>query len=879
MTLLKYLVLATLCQPISSTKAADDYRYNYEIIATDLIMPMTMAMAPDGRIFFNELTGKLRLLDPKTKLVKEVGELKVFTEQESGFLGFALDPEFKENGHIFVQQSLVDYDGQAVIRYTIKEDVLDHSSAKELLRWPVQRRECCHHAGAVRFGPDGNLFISTGDNTSPFASDGFTPIDERDDRAPFDAQKSSGNTNDLRGKILRIRPTPDGSYTIPEGNLFKSGSDKTRAEIYAMGFRNPWRFQVDQRNGIVYSGDVGPDSGNTNDDRGPNGFDTINQIRKPAHFGWPYSRGKEVYHDYDFEKNHSGEPFSKTTPINSSPNNTGLSKLPPVEPPMIWYPAGGSNEFPMLGTGGRTACAGPVFYYEPGFSETDGFPQEFDGHLLVYDWHRPFMVWAKLDGSANFKGLVPFTSSARIAQGDDNGSGQFQIKRPVDGLFGPDGCLYLMDYGETWGVNPDARMLKISYQRGNLPPLAKASLKNAIGKAPLTIAMSADGSKDIEGKELSYEWLLQPGDQSLARSAQAETTIKEDGNYQIELRVTDPDGASSRVSHRVTVGNTSPVVTFLKPQEGDFFELGAPLEYKIKVEDAEDGTSTDGPKASQISAATLVSNDWLNEKNQVSEEATGMKMMKQSDCFNCHAVDKKLVGPGLLEIADRYRGQAGAVDVSTDRVLKGSAGVWGEVPMLPHPQHTKDELHMMVEWIFSLEAGKTGPSLMRGTEGAIEVPDNQEIRGGRLQADFTDFGAGKANPVSAKTIVNLRGRFLEAEMADELLGPQPAGFQNASGKKAIGNISSGHALRISNVNLITISSITISYAVPDEEKKIEIRKGSRDGKKIGEFLLKPTGGWETWSEANTEITPDPERGDLFFIFSNALNLDWIRFNK
>jgi cytochrome c len=124
----------------------------------------------------------------------------------------------------------------------------------------------------VRFGPDGCLYISTGDNTNPFNdSEGYAPIDERPDRGPWDAQKSSANTNDLRGKILRIKPTSEGGYTIPEGNLFPKGTPKTLPEIFAMGFRNPWRFNIDPKTGYVYVGDVGPDAGGDREERGPRG--------------------------------------------------------------------------------------------------------------------------------------------------------------------------------------------------------------------------------------------------------------------------------------------------------------------------------------------------------------------------------------------------------------------------------------------------------------------------------------------------------------------------------------------------------------------------------------------------------------------------------
>ena len=72
---------------------------------------------------------------------------------------------------------------------------------------PVDRGICCHVGGQIDFDPQGNLYLSTGDDSNPFESEGFTPIDDRSNRNPaFDARRTAGNTNDLRGKLLRIRP-------------------------------------------------------------------------------------------------------------------------------------------------------------------------------------------------------------------------------------------------------------------------------------------------------------------------------------------------------------------------------------------------------------------------------------------------------------------------------------------------------------------------------------------------------------------------------------------------------------------------------------------------------------------------------------------------
>src|SRR4029079_18938521 len=104
--------------------------------------------------------------------------------------------------------------------------------------------------GSIAFDSKGNLSLSTGDNSNPFAS-GYAPLDERPGRMPWDAQKSSGNTNDLRGKIIRIHPEPDRRCTLPGGTVIAKGAAKTRPEIYSMGHRNPYRISVDSHTGFL----------------------------------------------------------------------------------------------------------------------------------------------------------------------------------------------------------------------------------------------------------------------------------------------------------------------------------------------------------------------------------------------------------------------------------------------------------------------------------------------------------------------------------------------------------------------------------------------------------------------------------------------------
>ncbi len=172
---------------------------------------------------YNPTTGKIKLaatIPVSTKYTSPDGKV---SEAEDGLLGVVQDPQFEQNHWLYLYYSPEGSDPKNIVaRYELRGNELVMNSRKVLLEIPTQREQCCHTGGGMVFDDSGNLYLATGDNTSPRVT-GYTPIDERAGRSPWDAQKSSSNTNDLRGKIIRVRPTADGSYTIPEGNLFPKG--------------------------------------------------------------------------------------------------------------------------------------------------------------------------------------------------------------------------------------------------------------------------------------------------------------------------------------------------------------------------------------------------------------------------------------------------------------------------------------------------------------------------------------------------------------------------------------------------------------------------------------------------------------------------------
>jgi len=877
------LLLTLTISLFATAEAPPDYRFKVETLFENIPQPMEIEIAPDGRIFFNEYGGKLKIFHPDTKQMVEAGFIEVYNGQENGFLGFALDPKFNENGWIYCLHSPKDYNGQHLSRYTMVGDKLDLSSEKILLKFEEQRKECCHHAGTVEFGPDGCLYFSIGDNTHPHGdSGGYAPIDERPDRSPWDAQKSASNTNSFSGKIIRIRPKADGTYEIPPGNLFPSGTENTLPEIYVMGCRNPWRMSIDSKTGIVYWGEVGPDA-SEDSDRGPRGYDEINQAKKAGNFGWPYFVGNNfAYSDWDYVTKKPGAIFDPKLPINESVNNTGLRELPAAQPAMIYWPYRNPREFKEMGEGGRTACAGPVFHWQESFEKTNGFPKDFDGWLLFWDWQRPTIRWAKMDDQNNFQSIENFTSAVVTGNSPDQienlepalAEGATLIQRPVDAVFGVDGALYLMDYGATWGVNHDSKLIKITYVRGNLPPIAKVSATPASGREPLGIKLSGAGSKDHEGDALTYEWRLLPNDKVIATTPEATVTLQDVGNYRAELKVVDAHGAVGSASVPVIVGNNPPQVVFEEPQEGDFFNPGETINYRINIEDTEDGSSSAHP--TEFGFKTLVSGTFLDASGKANAMDPGFAMMKASDCFNCHAIEHRIIGPAFIEIADKYRGQPSALEVSVQRVRDGSTKVWGELPMLPHPQHSIDEINLMLRWVFGLEKGKNGPTLLRGLTGEITVPTNSAAGTFHLEAVYADAGRGSAGSMSGKAHVSLRSRRLEAELGD-VQGPKRMG-------KIIGAIAHGHFVRLENVNLNKVNAIQVRASSGHVGGTIEFRVGSQTGDLIASIPIPNTGGWDKWIEPKTDLLPSAlkTRGDVIVMFVNPgksglMNLDWVNF--
>ena len=824
-----------------------------------LFEPTEMTILPNLDILLVQRRGEIMLYKEDTKKVSQVGFLNAYFQTsaqganaEEGVLGIAADPGYEKNNFVYIFYSPADTSVNRLSRFKFINNKLDNSSEKVILQFYSQREICCHTGGSIAFGPDGLLYVSAGDNSTPFnvpkqefVNNGYGPMDNRPGLEQYDARRSSGNTNDLRGKIMRIRIMEDGTYEIPEGNLFPPNTPYTKPEIYVMGNRNPYRISIDRKTGYLYWGEVGPDAGADSPERGPRGYDEVNQARKAGYFGWPFFVGNNYpYRQYDYKTGISGEAFDPAKPLNNSANNTGLKILPPVQPPFIWYPYAESKEFPQVGTGGRNAMAGPIYHSEFYPKETR-YPDYFNNKLFIYDWIRGWIKAVSMKPNGDYDSMEAFMSSTSFAN-------------PIDMELGPDGKIYILEYGKGWfAKNPDAGISRIDYIGGNRPPkINELTISNTSGILPYKLQAKIDAT-DPDKDELTYVWDLGNGIKKTTSQPSIQYTYTKAGEYPVSVQVIDKQKASSNsTTIYVFAGNAQPKVSIALKGNRTFYFPGKAVDYQVLVTDQGSVVnknniyvSNNYTKGSDMAGASL-------GHQRFAETLIGQGLMLKSDCMACHQVSTKSVGPSFTQVSAKYQKDPNAISYLSAKIIKGGGGVWGEVAMSAHPSMTDADARKIAQWVLSLE-NKAVNKASLPSSGKIVPPANTsaaEKSNFSLKADYTDQGSSGLKPLSGSDAIYLRSHIIDAREITEKNG---LALKDSTATGFLVYPQNKGWLKLSKIDLAGIKNLELTSFSKGEagNYSIEVRLDSENGNIIGKANL--ASGAVLNQESNTSIPLKP----------------------
>ena len=885
------LVLISCQQPSKTIEVPDEHRFRAVILTEETMDPIAISIAGNGKVFYAEDVGVIKVYHPSTNSVSIVGELPVFTCGDEGLIGMVLDPDFSSNGWLYVNRTISDlmdlpcgeiYGNpklrfedsssiQAISRFTVENDTLDMSSEKVLLKIPIQHLR--HVGGSLAFDGSGNLYISVGENTHPGFTNAYAPLDQRPGKENYDTQRTSSNTLDFRGKILRIHPEDDGSYSIPEGNLFSKEDTLALPEIYVMGCRNPFRISVDQQTGTLYFGEVGPDA-YADIARGPMGYDEINRTTEGGFFGWPYFiADNQAYARYNYDTQEPGALFDAERPENTSPNNTGKKILPAAKPAFIWYPYTASPEFPELGEGGRTAMAGPVYHYDAELDSDIKFPSYFDNALFIYDWMRGWIKVVRMDDSGTLSKIENFMPSTRFVG-------------PIDMQFGPDGSLYVLEFGTTWGGNPDARLIKIEYVKGNRPPVVEISADKTEGACPMIVNFSSEGTIDYDkSDQLTYTWQFDSGEKQ-SDEKHPRFVFETPGLYTVQLTVTDSEGASSVSELTIKAGNDPPKLSIEMPDRGSFYWDSEEIPYTIKLEDQEDGSLATGdidPTDVQVVLERLEGIYTLETtaEGKGGLKSQGEKLIGESDCSSCHKVKDRAIGPSFLEIAKRYQDHPNRTDYIASKIISGGSGVWGEISMSAHPLFSTGDAAKMADYILSL-AGEDKHVIEMGVQGTIGILANDEQNNITyvLRASYRDGGGAGMDPITVSTFRMFQPPRLEAEHFST-----HRDMLSSVGATSISMGFSSTYISFKHIDLSNVDSVTFRYNYKGPECFIAVKTRSPEGELIGEARFTGNPEIRGYRELTVPIKETHGVQEIFFLHDKApdiheeIGLDWIYFHK
>ncbi len=404
--------------------------------------------------------------------------------------------------------------------------------------------------------------------------------------------------------------------------------------------------------------------------------------------------------------------------------------------------------------------AGPVYHSDLYPFQNSRLPSYYDGKLLFYDWMRDWIMAATFDENNNLLYHEPFLPEMTFAN-------------IMDMVIAPDGSLYMLEYGTNWfSQNPDATLSRIDYAEGNRKPVAKMTAGKKVGAAPMEVEFAAFESLDFDrDDQLTFEWKFQESDDWVSGDSIITFTYQQPGIYYPKVRVTDQGGANGTAEMEVKVGNDVPEVAIQMAGNQTFYWDYTPIRYQVEVNDTEDGNYPgQGIPADRISFSIDYMSVGLDETmvaqghRQKGDLLSGASLIETHNCFACHKVDEKSIGPTYNQVAERYPETPDNIEMLANKIIKGGNGNWGEQNMSAHPQVTPEEAKIMVNYVLALNDKPEQPEYALQDSYLPQSHLETNTRGYYVfTATYTDRGGEVIGPQRGEEALRLRYPQIEAE--------------------------------------------------------------------------------------------------------------------
>ena len=468
------------------------------VLNDTMSQPISLSFLPDGsgRAIIVQKTGEFLSWDGVSANVIHSMSASINTAGEQGLLGVAVDPDWPTRPYVYVHYTSVGVFPNSRVqvgRWNLTDigGILDVDPASLLILLDdMPNDNTNHNGGGVRFGPDGRLYVAIGDD----ASGGCEAED----------------LTILAGKILRLNvndtmnPAVRSTLAVYDNPFITHPSDNAKL-VWAYGFRNPFRIDVDPVTGDVFIGDVGQ-----------NDYEEVsvaNRSTPGEHFGWPWYEG-----------------FWLRTPpplcFGSPPLNHRL-------------PIYAHAQFP-----GWNSVMGTTVYRGVNYPFDASFPPEYEGNYFFIEFYQEFMRALRWNASTSVYDLVPGVTASNW--GWDYGN-------TTDMIVGPDGAMYAVDLDK-------GTLLRIAFVPPNLPPTASFTVAPPTAVNPgVPFAFDASPSTDPDGFLTAYDWDF--GDGNVGTGVTTNHPYATSGTFVVTLTVTDNGSATDTATRSVLV-NTAPQAAF-----------------------------------------------------------------------------------------------------------------------------------------------------------------------------------------------------------------------------------------------------------------------------------------------------------------------------